>query len=229
MLNLFCYRGFNRAAKPVPEWRAMSVGARRVFVGNEFDKSTNILPYLLKSGFKWNSDGILVRRFPEKSRICEIVFLRQNEFGKYMERKYGLVFTRRPDEAFLVVEAPDTWSGMGRRNVTIKIVEKKTQSVDGSVDLKLAAGEYLRHEYLRCIEDTAIGETPGDAVNWSVEYAFCLNYYFFDKFTSDKWKDRRFKYMQDYLASRGISIFFGENRTYNSQIMEWVLARKPWW
>jgi len=74
----------------------------------------------------------------------------------YIQNIYNIELFRCPDEAFII----EYKTG---KNV-IKILEKKEQNVEGSVETKLWSGPSLKREY-----ELVLGN------NFEVYYGFCVN------------------------------------------------------
>jgi hypothetical protein len=132
-----------------------------------------------------------------------ILYLAQAGFKTFMKNEYGLNFPRYPDEAYLV-----DYSN-GRK--ILKILEKKAQHVEGSADTKLMAANAFREEY------RFFGEGK-----FEVEYAFCLNAFFKEKFHSESAKNRKYIFLQQLLKKEGIEVFYGEDADYFDRLSEWI-------
>jgi len=132
-----------------------------------------------------------------------ILYLAQAGFKTFMKNEYGLKFPRYPDEAYLVAYSN------GRK--VLKILEKKAQHVEGSADTKLMAANAFREEY------RFFGEGK-----FEVEYAFCLNAFFKEKFHSGSDKNRKYIFLQQLLKKEGIEIFYGEDTDYFDRLSEWI-------
>jgi hypothetical protein len=132
-----------------------------------------------------------------------ILYLAQAGFKTFMKNEYGLNFPRYPDEAYLV-----DYSN-GRK--VLKILEKKAQHVEGSADTKLMAANAFREEY------RFFGEGK-----FEVEYAFCLNAFFKEKFRSESAKNRKYIFLQQLLKKEGIEVFYGEDADYFDRLSEWI-------
>jgi hypothetical protein len=76
-----------------------------------------------------------------------------------MKNKYNIDLFRCSDEAYIIKYEN------GRK--VIKILEKKNQNVEGSVETKLWAGPSLKREY-----ELVLGE------GFEVFYGFCVNNFF---------------------------------------------------
>lgn len=132
-----------------------------------------------------------------------ILYLAQAGFKTFMKNEYGLNFPRYPDEAYLVAYSN------GRK--VLKILEKKAQHVEGSADTKLMAANAFREEY------QFFGEGK-----FEVEYAFCLNAFFKEKFHSESAKNRKYIFLQQLLKKEGIEVFYGEDADYFDRLSEWI-------
>jgi hypothetical protein len=132
-----------------------------------------------------------------------ILYLAQAGFKTFMKNEYGLNFPRYPDEAYLIAYSN------GRK--VLKILEKKAQHVEGSADTKLMAANAFREEY------RFFGEG-----NFEVEYAFCLNAFFKEKFHSESAKNRKYIFLQQLLKKEGIEVFYGEDADYFDRLSEWI-------
>ena len=95
----------------------------------------------------------------------KIIFLTQNGLKIYMKEFYNIDLFRYPDEAYLIEY------NNGKK--IIKILEIKEQNVEGSVETKLWSAPALKREY-----ELVLGE------DFEVQYAFAVNKFLQDKFTS---------------------------------------------
>jgi hypothetical protein len=118
-------------------------GANTNFYGKKFEDKTNNQNRLLEMGYIKNNytkskkinDFYLLKTFEDKT----IVFVLQNGLKTYMKYKYNIDMFRCPDEAYIIEYTS------GRK--VIKIIEKKEQNVEGSVETKLWSGPSLKREY----------------------------------------------------------------------------------
>ena len=85
-----------------------------------------------------------------------IIFVLQNGLKTYLKHKYNIKIFRCPDEAYIIEYTT------GKK--IIKILEKKEQRVDGSVETKLWSGPSLKREY-----ELVLGN------NFEVFYGFCVS------------------------------------------------------
>jgi hypothetical protein len=138
----------------------------------------------------------LSKTFPDKT----IIFTMQDGFKAYMKHRYGIKTFRKPDESY-IIEYND-----GRR--LLKILEKKAQNVEGSVDTKLLAALGLKREY-----EIVLGE------QFTVSYGFCLNDYFKKKVCSG---EEKYRVLIQILAENNIPVLFGDDADYFHRLDEWV-------
>jgi hypothetical protein len=175
-------------------------GAATNLSGIAFESQTSIIPKLTELGYqtslfdKTKNGYAMSKNYSTHS----VLFMTQGGLSKlFIENK----LFRHPDESFLIIE-----KSSGKK--TLKIIEKKYQSVSGSVDLKLALGPYFIEEYQ---------EVLGPEI--TIEYAFCLCNFLKTEYTSDvkKWKT-----MRTINERHGIKVFFGEDANYIDDVSSWV-------
>jgi hypothetical protein len=133
-----------------------------------------------------------------------VVFMTKGGLKTYMKQKFGVEMFREPDEAYLI---------KGPWRVQLKILEKKNQNTDGSVDTKLLAGPGFVEEYKWCLKDV------GHDIH--VEYAFCVSSYLKEKMMSDKPK---WQALRDINKKHGITVLFGDDEDYFERLDEWLLT-----
>jgi len=131
-----------------------------------------------------------------------VVFLMKGGLKTYMKEKYGVEMFREPDEAYLIRDAE---SGVTQ----LKILEKKNQNTEGSVDTKLLAGPGFLYEYKWCLRGMEI----------HVDYAFCVSNFLKEKIMSDKPKWRA---LRDINKEYGITLLFGDDEDYFERLDEWL-------
>ncbi len=136
-------------------------GANTNYYGKRFEEKTNNQQRLLESGYIKNNftkksknsyDYYLSKTFEDKN----IVFVLQNGLKIYMKKKYNIELFRCPDEAYIIEYTN------GKK--VIKILEKKEQNAEGSVETKLWAGPSLKREY-----ELVLGS------EFEVFYGFCIS------------------------------------------------------
>jgi hypothetical protein len=115
-----------------------------------------------------------------------------------MKIKYNIHMIRQPDEAY-IVEYKD-----GRK--VIKILEKKEQRVEGSVDVKLWAPGYLKREY----EIVCNG--------FEIQYALTVSDFLKNKFTTVE----KFRILSRILQEDNVPLFFGSDKNYFEILDEWI-------
>ena len=145
-------------------------GANTNYYGKKFEDKTNNEARLLNDGYikhsfvyKKSYDYYLSKTFEDKT----IVFVLQNGLKMYMKNKYNLELFRCPDEAYIIEYTT------GRK--VIKILEKKQQNVEGSVETKLWSGPSLKREY-----ELVLG------AEFEVFYGFCVSEFLKNKLISNE-------------------------------------------
>ena len=174
--------------------------------GKAFEEKTSNEPRLLgfvKSvipGKKGKYDYYLEKPTADGS----IVYLTQGGMASYFMWKFSIEMVRHPDEAYLIQHG-DTY--------TLRVLEKKNQNVQGSVDTKLLAGPGMLEEYELCISDA----------RFTVQYAFCLSAFLKEMYVSDV---KKWKLMRAINARHGIEVLFGEDEDYYERLDGWALLAK---
>lgn len=148
--------------------------------GKKFEDKTNNENKLIDDGF--------IKESYSKTKYGyylykTIYFTLQNGLKLFIKSKYDIDIFRCPDEAYI-----------------IKILEKKEQNVEGSVETKLWSSPSLKREY-----ELILGE------NFKIEYSLCLS-----KFLSNKFKSIDMKY--NILKK----ILYGEDDDYFLKINDWI-------
>lgn len=182
-------------------------GANTNHHGKRFEDKTNNLQRLLKMGYIKNSftknptnkyDYYLSKTFDEEKKT--IVFVEQNGFKKYMKNKYNIDSYRCPDEAYIIEYAS------GRK--VVKILEKKAQNVEGSVEDKLLNGAaFVRMYQLRLGSD------------FEVCYGFCVSEFLKKKILSDK---QKYIDLRTILNENNIAVLFGDDEDYFETFDAWL-------
>ncbi len=134
-------------------------------LGKQFENLTNPEEFLLNDGYKkvilnkkYKHGYYLFKNFDNK----KIIYVSQSGLKIYIKQKYNIDLFRICGEAYIIET---------NKNITIKIIEKKYQEVEGSVETKLWASPSLKREY-----ELVLG------IDFDIEYIFCLNKYFKNKF-----------------------------------------------
>ena len=135
-------------------------GANTNLYGKKFEEQTNNQNRLIRLGF-------VKKMFMKKysylisSEILNdnphIIFILQNGLKKYMKFKYNIYLFRCPDEAYII---ENKLNG----KTIVKILEKKEQKVEGSIETKLWSGPSLKREY-----ELVLGD------KFEVHYGFCVS------------------------------------------------------
>jgi hypothetical protein len=178
-------------------------GANTNLYGKIFEEKTNNETRLLEQGFtkiainkKTKFGYYLTKTFEDK----KIIFVLQSGLKEYIKTFYNIELFRCPDEAYIIEYAN------GKR--VIKILEKKEQNVEGSVDTKLLTGPMFKEEYFEALEG-----------NFEVEYAFCVSKFLQDKIQS---QDKKYIIFNKIMKKHNISILFGNDSDYFEKFDEWL-------
>ena len=182
-------------------------GSNTNYYGKKFEEKTNNEKRLLDMGYDKNSfstkptkssDYYLSKKFEDKT----IVFVLQSGLKKYMKIKYNKELFRCPDEAY-IIEYSD-----GRK--AIKILEKKEQNREGSVETKLWAGPSLKREY-----ELVLGS------EFNVSYGFCVSDFLKNKLVSN---EKKYIILNTIFNENNIEVLFGDDENYFETFDTWFLA-----
>ena len=180
-------------------------GANTNYYGKKFEEKTNNQTRLLDDGYVKNSftkppkkayDYHLSKAFEDKT----IIFVLQNGLKMYMKNKYNIELFRCPDEAYIIEY------NTGKK--IIKILEKKEQNVEGSVETKLWSGPSLQREY-----ELVLG------ADFEVHYGFCVNEFLKKKLVS---KEKKYTTLNKILNETNISVLFGDDDNYFETFDIWL-------
>ena len=170
--------------------------------GKQFENITSNEPYLTSSGYI-HTEGFWMKDDEDAIRF----YGKNTDLDEYLQNTFGVQLIRRPDEIYMTVwKTPHN----GLKKHRVKILEKKAQYTEGSVETKLWAADGLLHEYRE-----VFGE------RFEVEYAFCVNHYLKQCFTDPSAK-KKYRLLQDYLEKKNVPLFFGEDPAYFQQLHDWL-------
>ena len=185
-------------------------GANTNHYGKKFEEKTNNQVRLLESGYVHNDfDNCIVKKTTKRthdfhlSKTHEdknIAFVLQTVLKKYMKNNYNVELFRCPDEAYIIEY------NSGRK--VVKILEKKEQNVEGSVETKLWSGPSLKREY-----ELVLGD------QFEVFYAFCVSEFLQKKLISN---DKKYTILNTILHENNISVLFGDDENHFDTLDKWV-------
>lgn len=167
--------------------------------GKIFEKHTSIKDTLIKNLNFSLGKNYLFRDYGHK----KVFYSDKKNFIKLLdtENLSDKKLYKQPDEAFLILYPDNTCS--------VKIIEKKNQTVNGSIFEKFYSCVYVR--------DICYKQHILNCKN--IEYAYCVNNWLFDKICSDKQECIDLK---KYLYDNKIELFAGNDKNYFSDIIFWL-------
>jgi len=182
-------------------------GANTNYYGKQFEENTNNQQRLLEMGYEkkyftqtskntQDNYDYLSKTFEDKT----VVNVSQEGLKKYCKNKYNIEIIRKPDEAYII----EYTNGVK----VIKILEKKEQNVEGSVETKLWAGLALKREY-----ELVLG------IEFKVVYGFCVSKFLQNKFVSG---DKKYMILNQILQENNIAVLFGEDENYFQTLDIWI-------
>lgn len=179
-------------------------GANTNYYGKQFEEKTNNQIRLLNNGYTKYSftkkpkrvyDYYLSKSFEDKT----IVFVLQNGLKMYIKNKYNIDLFRCPDEAYIIEYTS------GRK--VIKILEKKEQNVEGSVETKLWSGPSFKREY-----ELVLGN------EFEVHYGFCVSEFLKNKLIST---EKKYTTLNTIFNETNIVVLFGDDDNYFATFDRW--------
>lgn len=176
-------------------------GSTANLYGKRFEEYTNNEGRLLQCGY--TKQFICDSKYHYLKKIFEnktVSFVSQRGLKQYLKQYHNMEIFRYPDEAYLIQYK----DGMN----ILKILEKKTQMVDGSVETKLWSGPSLKREYELLLGD-----------RFKVEYAFCVSSFLKEKMVSS---EKKYIILNTILKEHNITILFGENKSYFDTLDKWI-------
>jgi len=180
-------------------------GASTNFYGKKFEDKTNNETRLLNIGFSKNFynnkskkiyNYYLSKNYDDKT----IIFVLQNGLKNYIKTNYNIDIFRCPDEAYIIE--------FNNGKKIIKILEKKEQNVEGSVETKLWSAQSLKREYELVLDN-----------NFEVHYAFCVNNFLKNKLTSN---EKKYIILNKIFNENNINVLFGDDDNYFELLDLWI-------
>ena len=95
------------------------------------------------------------------------------------------------------------------RKKILKILEKKEQNVEGSVETKLWSCPSLKREYEICVN-----------FNFEISYALSVSIFLKIKFISN---DKKYIILNQILNESNIPVLFGNNENYFEMLDNWIM------
>lgn len=179
-------------------------GANTNHYGKIFENTTNNEERLINEGFhkelldnsKKTYNYCLVKSFEGYKKY----FVLQSGLKLYMKKMHNIDLFRCPDEAYIFEYENGT--------TEIKILEKKEQNVQGSVETKLWSGPSLKREY-----ELVLGD------NFKVSYGFCVSSFLKNKIES---QEKKYKVLLQILNESNIQVLYGDDENYFIKLDDWI-------
>lgn len=185
-------------------------GANTNHNGLAFEELTNSEKYLYDKGFtkkkmNKNKNGYYFELLGKQDdNFQSIIYMKQSGFKTYINKNIDKTISiyRNPDEAYLIK--------LKNNKYHLKIIEKKNQNVDGSVEDKLKTGSFNREEYILMFENFK---------DITIDYSFCVSEFLEKKLESDEIKYLNIKKINE---KHNIKTFYGNNTNYFDKLYEWI-------
>jgi hypothetical protein len=210
--------------------RGKGAGGKNTNVkGKAFEKTTDCEVRLLSDGYekkiikKNSKTAYYLRKIIKLNDIEFIVdFVQQYGLKFYMKKFYNIEMIRNPDEAYIITEKHKSIDK--DKKILIKILEKKEQSVEGSVETKLWSSPSLKREY-----EILLGN------KFIVEYGLCINNFLKQKISMDskdskdsnnkqiKKCNKKYEILKKILEESNIDILYGDDNDYLETLTKWII------
>lgn len=178
-------------------------GSKTNFNGKRFEEYTNSEAYLLNEGFEKitfnKSKKYYLRKIYNDKTI---VFTLQNTFKLYIKSEFNVNVFRCPDEAYIITYTTG--------DICIKILEKKNQNVEGSVEMKLWSGPSIKREYELVFDE-----------KYKIIYAFTVNSFLQSKLESD---NKKYVILNKILNENNILVLYGDSKDYFDTLFNWIIT-----
>jgi hypothetical protein len=129
-------------------------------------------------------------------------FMLQSGLKAYFKKLHNIEIFRFPDEAFVIQD---------KDKMDIYIIEKKEQSVEGSVETKLWSSPSLKREYEIIFQDKLKHA-------FKIHYILCVNSFLENKFETNE----KYKVLKRILEENDIKVLYGDNEKYFETLREIV-------
>lgn len=186
--------------------------------GLKFEEKTSIENFLLNSKFnkicmnesdkKYNKQynkQCYYYEFNDINNKRKIIYFTKKGFKIYFRDNFNICTYKEPDEAYLIIKD---------NKYHLKILEKKNQNVEGSVEEKLKTGNFVKQEYELMINDN------NKNINFEVSFAFCVSKFLQNKLTSDIPK---YININKIMKRENIKLFYGDNDDYFHNLYDWIM------
>lgn len=177
--------------------------------GLKFERNTNVEDKLItnlytKKRLNKNKYGYY---FVKELNDKKIIYVTQSGFKDYIEKHFDISIFRKPDEAYIIIDTK-------KHTIKIKILEKKEQQREGSVETKLWSCLGLKREY-----EIVFDELTDYYNDVTIEYGFCVNKFLYDKINNET---KKFKIFNQICLENEIDILNGDDENYYTQLDKWI-------
>jgi hypothetical protein len=176
-------------------------GSKTNLLGKKFEDKTDNESRLIEIGYKTIALSKKHHYLVKKDKEHTSYFLKQGIFKMFFREKFNIDVFRWPDECYVTVYK--------NGDKVIKVLEKKEQRVEGSVENKLWCGNSFKREY-----QIVLGE------EFTVHYGFCVNDFLKKKVVSDL---KKYKVLNKILAEDNIDVLYGDDEDYFDKLNDWII------
>lgn len=179
--------------------------------GLKFEEKTNIEKYLDNKKYnkiymKESNKKCYYYKYDDIENKQQIIYFTKGGFKMYFREYFDICTYKEPDEGYLIIKD---------KKYHLKILEKKNQNVNGSVEEKLKTGNFVKQEYELMINDNS------KKIKFDISFAFCVNKYLQDKLT---YNSPKYININKIMKKENIELFFGDSDNYFEKIYNWIIT-----
>lgn len=174
-------------------------GSKTNETGKKYEEKLDCTNYLINNGFellKNNKNVFLYKTINE----LEILFFKQRELNKYLQKNFNKKIYRIPDQSILIKSK--------KNKPKLILIEIKNQNVSGSVDDKLWAGIAIKKNYQIWLDE------------FEIDYIFILSTFLFKLVIEN---NKKYNGLSQIFELEKIQIFNGDDINHDKNIYNLII------
>ena len=167
--------------------------------GKTYEQKVDCTNYLIDNGFELLNNKKNIYLFKTINNL-DILFFKQRELNKYLEKNFNKKIYRIPDQSILIKSKEN--------KPKLIIIEIKNQNVSGSVDDKLWAGIAIKNNYQIWLDE------------FEIDYVFILSPFLFKLVIENK---KKYNGLAKIFEFNNIQIFNGDDINLDNNIYNIII------
>ena len=176
-----------------------AVGSKTNKSGKTYEQKVDCTNYLIDNGFELLNNKKNIYLFKTINNL-DILFFKQRELNKYLEKNFNKKIYRIPDQSILIKSKEN--------KPKLIIIEIKNQNVSGSVDDKLWAGIAIKNNYQIWLDE------------FEIDYVFILSPFLFKLVIENK---KKYNGLAKIFEFNNIQIFNGDDINLDNNIYNIII------